>query len=163
MKINNFSKMKTTIKMKTTKLALLAIVLISGLYLAGCNNSSDKTDATNKDSNTETTTAENKSDDKMAGGEVTMVNVPSIQCNSCKKAITGALKETDGVNDVDVDVKGKTVKVVYDKSKTDVSKIEATIVSAGYDANDKKADEEAYEKLDDCCKRPEDQKEKGMH
>lgn len=149
--------------MKNIKILIPMLLLIASVYLTGCNNGSDKTDASNKDANTETTTTDDKTGDHMAGGETTMVNVPSIQCNSCKKAITSALKETDGVNDVDVDVKGKTVKVTFDKSKTDLSKIEATIVSAGYDANDKKADKDAYEKLDDCCKRPEDQKEKGMH
>jgi copper chaperone CopZ len=147
--------------MKNFKILIPVLLLVAGVFMTGCNNSSDKTDATNKDANTETT--ENKTEDNMSGGEMTMVNVPSVQCNSCKKTITGALKETDGVKEVDVDVKGKTVKVMYDKSKTDLSKIEATIVGAGYDANDKKADKDAYAKLDDCCKLPEDQKEKGMH
>lgn len=148
--------------MKTLRILVPALVLMTGIYLTGCNNSSDKTDVTNKNSNTETT-SESKTDGEVAGGEVTMVNVPSIQCNTCKKNITNALKETDGVSDIDVDVKGKTVKVTYDKSKTDLSKIEATIVGAGYDANDKKADPKAYENLDDCCKKPEDQKDKDMH
>lgn len=149
--------------MKKIKIVIPVILILIGLYISGCNNNSDKTDSVDKSTTTQTDKVESTSDNNMHSGEIAMVNVPSIQCNSCKKTITNALKETEGVNGVEVDVKGKTVKVAYDKSKTDVSKIEDTIVHAGYDANNKKADKDAYKKLDDCCKRPEDQGDKDMH
>ena len=40
----------------------------------------------------------------------------------------------------------KTVKV------TNVPALELAVANAGYAANDKKADPEAYEKLAECCK-----------
>lgn len=88
-----------------------------------------------------------------AGNEVkTTVDVPTIQCGTCKKNITIALENTEGVISAKVDMKTKKVEVIYDEEKTDVSSIENAITSAGYDANDKKADPVAYEKLYECCK-----------
>ena len=37
-----------------------------------------------------------------------------------------------------------------------LDKIEKAIVSRGYNVNDKVADSKAYEKLEICCKMPED-------
>lgn len=138
--------------MKSLGYIIITAVLVSGLYLTGCSDSGNKTDSTGK--NTE---------EQTAGGEVVTISLPSIQCNMCKKTITNAMKEVEGVNEVDVNVTEKRVKVIYDKSKTDVSKVEASITAAGYDANDKKANEEAYQKLHGCCKKPEDQKEGDQH
>jgi len=87
-----------------------------------------------------------------AGDEETTVNTPTIVCNTCKKNVTSALKKLDGVEKISVDLKVKKVTVTYDDTKTNVDAIENAITSAGYDANDKKADHEAYERLDDCCK-----------
>jgi mercuric ion binding protein len=84
--------------------------------------------------------------------EKVTVNVPSIQCGTCKKNISGALKNLDGVISVQVDLKDKITTVTFDDTKTNLNAIENAITSAGYDANDKKADPVAYEKLDDCCK-----------
>ena len=60
--------------------------------------------------------------------------------------------------DVKTDIALQKVKDAVDKSKTDLGKIEGAITAAGYDANDKKADPEAYKELDDCCKLPKDRK-----
>ena len=62
-----------------------------------------------------------------------------------------------------VDKDEKVAHINYDKSKTDLTKIENAITMACYDANDKKADPTAYQNLDDCCKLPKDQKEKSSH
>jgi mercuric transport protein len=86
--------------------------------------------------------------------EKVTVSVPTIQCGTCKKNITTALKNIDGVLKVQVDMKNKTAAVTYDDSKTSVNSLEDAITAAGYDANDKKADPVAYEKLDECCKVP---------
>ncbi len=91
------------------------------------------------------------------------VQLPSIQCSMCKKTITKALKNTEGISSFDIDVKGKKMHVNFDKTKTDMSKIEKTITGAGYDANDKKSDPDAYNNLDDCCKLPKDKKDKSDH
>lgn len=93
------------------------------------------------------------------GVEKVDINLPSMQCGTCKKNIETAVKKLDGIETVNVVVKEKTAHINYDKSKTDLMKIESTITAAGYDANDKKADPEAYKELDDCCKLPKDRKE----
>jgi copper chaperone CopZ len=91
---------------------------------------------------------------------IAVVRIPTAQCDECKDNITKALKKVDGVGDFNIDVDKKVAKIKFDMSKTDVSKIENAITAAGYDANDKKADPEAYKNLDDCCKMPKDRKKK---
>jgi copper chaperone CopZ len=85
-----------------------------------------------------------------------VIKIPSAQCDICKKKISKALKKVNGINSFEVDIDNKVVHVKYDNSQTNLNKIEEAIALAGYDANNKKADPDAYEKLDDCCKKPED-------
>jgi copper chaperone CopZ len=84
--------------------------------------------------------------------DTTMINVPTIVCNSCISTITKALKKVDGVKSTKIDLKMKIATVTYASTKTSLSKIEKAIAKAGYDANDTKRDPAAYEKLDACCK-----------
>lgn len=100
----------------------------------------------NMDKNMQTST------DKSA--EHVMVKLPSMQCKICKKNIEKAVNKVPGIIDVNVVVDDKVAHINYDKSKTDLSKIENAITMAGYDANDKKADPSAYNELDECCKLP---------
>jgi len=85
------------------------------------------------------------------------IKVPTIQCGTCRMNIEEALNSLDGFKAAKVDLKAKVVTVQYFAAKLDLGKIETAITKAGYAANDKKADPAAYEKLDDCCKLPEDQ------
>ena len=62
-----------------------------------------------------------------------------------------------GVKKVEIDLKRKSGKVTYKASIIDMNAIENAIAAVGYNANDKKADPEAYDKLDLCCKVPEAQ------
>lgn len=129
---------------------LFAISLLVTFIIAGCgkneNKTSDKTSAGNQDlnSNTQSTSS--------ADAEVIEIKLSTIQCGTCKKNIEGAVKKIDGVKSINVVVKDKIAKVEYDKSRTDLNKIEGAIVLAGYQANDKPADKNAYDKLEDCCK-----------
>lgn len=126
--------------------------LIGGLFtalliigIASCGKSDNQT--SDKQDKTQT------SEVKPAGEhEKTIVQLSTIQCNLCKKTITKALQKVDGVHEIDINVEGKVANIMYDKNKTDISAIENAITGAGYAANDKKADPDAYEKLDDCCK-----------
>ena len=93
---------------------------------------------------------------RTSGDDKTVIKLPSMQCGTCKKKITKALKQVDGVKDVDVNVDTKEAKVTYDNSVVNVSQLEGAITAAGYDANDKKADATAYDKLDECCKVPKE-------
>ena len=54
---------------------------------------------------------------------------------------------------MDIDEKTKTLSVVYNPQKTSPEKIREAIAKVGFDADDVKADTNAYEKLDPCCKK----------
>lgn len=101
-------------------------------------------------------TAQSKQQTQPKGGdatvETTVVNVPTIVCNSCVATITKALKKVTGVKTTKIDLAKKTATVTFASSKTSVAKIETAIAKAGYDANEVKRDPAAYEKLDACCK-----------
>jgi mercuric ion binding protein len=118
----------------------ILFVLIAVAFLAGCNKAKNEG------------TAENKTTDTKAAGEVVKINLPTMQCATCKKTIETALKKVDGVNSINVSVKEKTATIDYDKNKTNQDKLENEITLVGYDANSKKKNEAAYEKLEDCCK-----------
>ena len=87
-----------------------------------------------------------------AGDENTEISVNSIVCGMCVKKVEKTLKKVEGVKEVKVDLDEKKAYVTFDNSLTDISKLEDAITAAGYDANEKKADPEAYEKLHGCCK-----------
>lgn len=89
---------------------------------------------------------------KTSGSEKTVISLPSIVCGSCVTRIEKTLKHIDGVIDYKVDLDGKTATVTYDTEKTNVAALEKAITAAGYDANDKIADEKAYDRLPGCCK-----------
>jgi periplasmic mercuric ion binding protein len=142
-------------KTKLTFIASLFIVIALSFTIFSCGKSDTKT------SEKKETTQINEQN--KAGNEEVTVNLPTIQCNTCKKNITKALKKDDGIKDFKIDVEGKNAKINFDKSKTDLVKIEKLITAAGYDANDKKSDPDAYANLDDCCKLPKDRKDKSSH
>lgn len=80
------------------------------------------------------------------------IKTPTLQCGSCEVTIKKAVEKVEGVSSVTVDGKKQTVQVKYADGATDVKQIEKAIAMAGYQANDKKADPEAYKNLPDCCK-----------
>lgn len=80
------------------------------------------------------------------------VNTPTIQCGMCQKTIEMGLKKVSGVTHSAVDLETKITKIVFDKEKTDLSKIEKAISRLGYQANEILADPIAYEGLPGCCK-----------
>ena len=83
----------------------------------------------------------------------------NIYCNHCAKCETcgekfqKVLLREKGIQMVTVDEKEMTIEVVYNTKKTDLPKIKTAITKLGYDADDLKADEIAYEGLDNCCKK----------
>jgi len=84
------------------------------------------------------------------------IKTPTVQCESCKKRIEDYLKREDGIQKANVDFKKHVTKVTFVAERTNVENIKAAIANAGYDADDVKADEEAYKKLPKCCKKTED-------
>lgn len=153
--------------MKKNKVVSLSLIAIFTMFViaafAGCgkndsadnqNKKQDQTNSQNNDKQNEqkkdvmktTDTPDNPS------AAIAVVRIPTAGCDKCKEIISEALKKVDGVGDFSIDTDRKVAKIKFDMSKTDLSKIEASITAAGFDANDKKADPEAFKKLDDCCK-----------
>ena len=79
----------------------------------------------------------------------------SMQCLMCSMKVEEAIAELKGVKKIEVNLKGKSGKVIYNSSVLDLATIEKTISKLGYDINDKKADLIAYNNLELCCKKPE--------
>ncbi|NOS86345.1 MAG: heavy-metal-associated domain-containing protein [Ignavibacteria bacterium] len=143
-------------------ISTIGIIFFAVTLFYGCGKKESTENQNDKQQTTQTKEQDmQKSDNKNA--EHIMVNLPSMQCNICKKNIEKAVNKVPGTIDVKVDKNEKVAHINYDKSKTDLSKIENAITMAGYDANDKKADPSAYQNLDDCCKLPKDQKENSKH
>lgn len=90
--------------------------------------------------------------------KTTEISLPSIQCGICEKNIEKALRELDGVISSKVDLENKKAVITYDNSKTVFKKLEKAITNAGYAANNRKANKQAYINLMECCKLPEDRK-----
>lgn len=80
----------------------------------------------------------------------------SAQCGMCKEAIEETLAFERGVRKSVLIMKTKIVEVEYDKRRTNPEKIRKAISKIGYDADDVPADKKAYEKLEGCCKKPDD-------
>ncbi len=87
-----------------------------------------------------------------APSETVAIKVESAKCEACVNTITDALEEVEGVQKAEVDLEKKLATVHFIPAKVDLQQLETAIVNAGYDANDKKRNPEAYEKLPDCCK-----------
>jgi copper chaperone CopZ len=88
--------------------------------------------------------------------QATVIDLPTMQCESCAQTITEAAESVNGVQTVSVSVEKKQATIEYAPSATDVQKIEKAIASSGYQANEIKANSQAYESLPDCCKIPKD-------
>lgn len=119
--------------------ALLAFVLL------GCDQAKD-----------EAGTNDNASQTMLASAGEVKINVPTIQCNSCASNIEKALQGLDGVKSAKVNVGKKVAAVSFDEGKLKLADLENAIAAAGYDANETKREAAAYDKLDACCKVPED-------
>jgi|TARA_Y100000031_G_C8210891_1_gene380887 copper chaperone CopZ len=82
------------------------------------------------------------------------IKLNTIQCGMCVNKIKSSLNELDGVVSVDVSLDKKVGVVTYNAGLVELTAIENAIATVGYDANDTKANTEAYNKLDACCKIP---------
>lgn len=80
------------------------------------------------------------------------IQTPTVHCESCKKRIEDELKRVDGVQKAVVDFKRKTTKVTYITDRTNIENIKTTIANTGYDADDVKADPDAFNRLPKACR-----------
>lgn len=65
--------------------------------------------------------------------EKATLKVNGMSCGHCVKAIEGSVGALEGVNKVEVDLKGGTVEVVYNNETVSLVTIKATIDDQGYD------------------------------
>lgn len=80
------------------------------------------------------------------------IKLRSMQCEICKNTIREAIEKVNGVAKVIINLEKKTAIVTFNSDVTNKEEIEKAITSAGYDANDNKANQEAYNNLMECCK-----------
>jgi copper chaperone len=59
-------------------------------------------------------------------------SVPDVSCMHCKRAIEGAVGAMPGISQVDVDVEGKTVHVVFEETTVAEADVLATLAEEGY-------------------------------
>ena len=109
----------------TRRVQIMGLFMIAGLLIWSCGKSEAQT---------------------------TEITVKTAVCDMCAHNIEQAAGKVEGVRSVVVDMDKKVAKVSYDADKTSVAAIEDAITASGYAANDKAADETAYEGLPDCCK-----------
>ena len=58
-----------------------------------------------------------------------------------------------GVRMYEIDIEKNVITVYYDGSKINLDSIRKSIADLGYDADDVRATQEGFDKLDECCKK----------
>jgi len=84
------------------------------------------------------------------------VSTPTAICTACKARIEEYMKGEDGVIKVTVYPTSKYTNILYLADRTNPENIRTAIANVGYDADEIKADEDAYRELPKTCKKPED-------
>ncbi|MCK7553872.1 heavy-metal-associated domain-containing protein [Chitinophaga sedimenti] len=85
-----------------------------------------------------------------------VVKTPTVQCAMCKETIERYMYQEEGIQSCKVDFKKKTTTIKYYTDRTNVENVKTAIANAGYDADDVTANEDSYNRLPTCCKKPED-------
>lgn len=73
-------------------------------------------------------------------------------CGMCKARIEKACLGTKGVKHADWNVETHELQVIFDERKTNVEIVKNEVLAAGHDLMDRKASDEAYAKVHNCCK-----------
>lgn len=73
------------------------------------------------------------------------------ECGMCKKTIEKAAKDSGAVT-ANWNTDSKQLTVTYNNTKTSNQQIQQAIAAAGYDTRDLTADNDAYDKLHECCR-----------
>lgn len=72
-------------------------------------------------------------------------------CGMCKKTIEKSLKGVEGIESATWNKTTKILSVSYDDSKITIKKIEEKVAASGYDTQNVKANDGAYNNLAECC------------
>ncbi len=108
------------------------LILLSIILFIGCSMQSNRSGETNS----------------------VAISLPTMQCSMCVTNIENALNEVEGIVKVRVKLRKLNATVEYNGEIINTQEIEQIISKAGYQANDIKADLEAYQKLAMCCQVP---------
>lgn len=63
----------------------------------------------------------------------TTLNINGMTCGGCVNSVTNALKQIDGVSNVQVSLADKNAVIDFDDSKTNVDSLKQAVEDAGYD------------------------------
>jgi copper chaperone CopZ len=77
----------------------------------------------------------------------------SAVCDMCKARLEKSLAYEKGVQAAHLDVPSKVLTVTYNPAKTTTAALRTAIQKTGYDADEATADNRAYERLPECCKK----------
>jgi heavy metal-binding protein len=80
------------------------------------------------------------------------VNTSVIKSEDCMPVIDDALGKDRGVIGYHIDILNNVIHMYLDKTKTTKPNVEKLIADAGFDANNTKANPEAFNKLPQSCK-----------
>lgn len=116
------------------RILIVPIVLSSVLFSFGENSSLKNTDSVLEIQHLETTTF------KVYGN-----------CNMCKKTIESSLKDVEGIQKAEWDVKTKMITITFNPHQITLISIKEKIAAVGYDTDEVKAQESVYNKLPNCC------------
>lgn len=72
-------------------------------------------------------------------------------CGMCKRTIEKAAKGVEGVQSASWNMDTHQFTVVFDPAKTSAEKVHQAIAAAGYDTDQVKGKDEAYNNLPGCC------------
>ena len=72
-------------------------------------------------------------------------------CSMCKTRIEKAVK-AGGATSADWNIKTKILTVSFNPAKSSVDTFSKTLAAVGHDTEKYRADDKAYNALDDCCK-----------
>lgn len=120
------------IKNKTFFIKLLSLFLIS-ILLTVCSCKKNENNPLNK-------------------RETVTISIPTANCSICEENIKQAIYKVEGVKKVRIDMEKKIATVTFVPLQTNLETIEIAITEAGYDANQRKRNPDAYERLVNCCK-----------
>ena len=73
-------------------------------------------------------------------------------CGMCKNRIETVAKGFEGVQAAAYDLKAQSLKLTYETRQVKPNKVLKAIAAIGYDADRFKAPQEAYDRLEACCR-----------
>jgi periplasmic mercuric ion binding protein len=77
----------------------------------------------------------------------------SAVCDMCKETIEKAMAFEKGLKKSNLDVDSKMLSVWFNPKKTNSQDIRISVTKIGYDADNLPAQNKAYQKLNECCKK----------